>query len=163
DGDCPEIRGLVRRRLGPRERSVVEVVAPDVPGGFVEVPELIARQVRRPFRDKGKLHGSRVLSLPFHIRLLDGDAVQPGVLDRHADWSCDGGEQSEVVLVETTVLILGVDLEDPHRIPRAIPEGYADQRADTSFLDARAVAETRIGADVLAQEGSTLARHEVED
>src|SRR5262249_3696470 len=118
---------------------------------------------RRSFWDQGKLHGSCVLSLSLHIRLLDGDVVQPGVLDRHADWSCNGGEQTEVVLVETTVLILRVDLEDAHRIPLAIPEGYADQRADLGFLHARAVAETRIGADVLAQEGSTLLRHEVED
>ena len=89
--------------------------------------------------------------------------MQPGVLDSHADRSCDGDHEFEVVLLEATMLILSVNLNDTDRMPFPIPERHAHHRANLRFLDARAVAETIVGTDILAEDGLPLPRNVVED
>ena len=48
-------------------------------------------------------------------------------------------------------------------MPFPIPEGYAHHRADLGFLDARAVAETIVGTDILAEDGLTFVGDVIED
>ena len=61
------------------ERAIVEIVAPDGPGGLVVVPELVARQVRGVIGEEGALHRPCVPALLLRLLVTEGDLVQPVV------------------------------------------------------------------------------------
>ena len=162
--DRPALRGRPRTsRSGAADCQVIEVIAPHEAGWLVVVPELVGRDDRTPGRDERALHGPCISSLLLGLPVFDFDRVQAGVLDSQAEGPGNGNQKIEVVLLEVTLLISGIDLKDADGFSFLIPEWCAHDRLDVGRPDASLRNKPAVGRHILAENRLSFAGDEIVD
>ena len=124
------------RQAAAGEFDVIVIIAAQRAGGFVELEEIVLRQLRRFGGQEPPLHLVGDGQFAAHRLFAHRHVVHLRVLDGERRLACHAGQDVEVFPIEPLAPVGGVDLDRAQRFAFAGDQGRAHHRADMEIDDA---------------------------